>query len=144
VILARSVKQAPQSLDRLDQYVLGDLKVVPMVDQEYAVDQNLIPYVQIYNVALDQTTLKPSLEITYSLKKGDEVIAQVKDLSGSTVQLFSGERIVLLTSIPLENIVPGEYTLEISVMDLIANDSHTVSTDFKVVKPDPENPEAGS
>ncbi|MEJ2110935.1 MAG: GWxTD domain-containing protein, partial [Acidobacteriota bacterium] len=139
VILARSVKQAPQSLDRLDQYVLGDLKVVPMVDQEYAVDQNLIPYVQIYNVALDQTTLKPSLEITYSLKKGDEVIAQVKDLSGSTVQLFSGERIVLLTSIPLENIVPGEYTLEISVMDLIANDSHTVSTDFKVVKPDPEN-----
>jgi hypothetical protein len=147
IILARSVKQAPQNLDRLDQYVLGDLKVVPMVELKYAQDQNLIPYVQIYNVALDQTTMKPSLEVTYSLKKGDAIVAEVKDLTGSTIQLFSGERIVLLTSIPLENILPGEYTLEISVLDAIADDRHTVSTKFTVVESEsaPASPEsAGS
>jgi len=144
IILARSVKKAPQNLDRLDQYILGDLKVVPMVELEFLPDQNLIPYVQIYNVAMDQTTLEPSLEATYTLKKGEEVIAQVKDLTGSTIQLFSGERVVLLSQIPLENIIPGDYTLEVSVLDNIADDSHIVSTKFKVVEHDQEDPETGS
>jgi len=136
VILARSVKQAPQNLDRLDQYVLGDLKVVPMVDMEFTPDQNLIPYVQIYNVAIDQTTMEPSLEVTYTLKNGDDIIAQVKDLKGTSIQLFSGERVVLLTQIPLKDIVPGDYKLEIAVLDAITQDTHTVSAKFKIIEPD--------
>jgi hypothetical protein len=107
-----------------------------MVELKYAQNQNLIPYVQIYNVAMDQTTMKPSLEVTYSLKKGDAIVAEVKDLTGSTIQLFSGERVVLLTSIPLENILPGDYTLEVSVLDAIADDRHTVSTGFTVLEPE--------
>jgi GWxTD domain-containing protein len=134
IILARSIKKAPQNLNRLDQYVLGDLKVVPMVISEYTPDQNLIPYVQIYNVAIDQTTLKPSIEVVYTLKKGSEVVAEVKDLTGASIQLFSGERVVLLAQIPLKNITPGKYTLEITVQDVIANRSHKTSTDFKVVE----------
>jgi len=137
VILARSVKRAPQSLDRLDQYVLGDLKVVPMVSLEFLPGQNLIPYVQIYNVAIDQTTLKPSIEVVYTIKNGDKVISEQEDLTGNSLQLFSGERVVLLTSIPLEAILPGDYTLEISFRDTIADRSHKVSTDFKVI-PDPQ------
>ncbi len=140
LILARSVKQAPQSLDRLDQYVLGDLKVVPMVSPEFVPEQSLIPYVQIYNVAIDQTTLKPSLEVTYTMKRGQDIVAEVQDLTGSSVQLFSGERVVLLTQIPLENILPGDYTLEISVHDAIAESTHAVSTDFKILEPDPQHP----
>jgi len=140
LILARSVKQAPQSLDRLDQYVLGDLKVVPMVSPEFVPEQSLIPYVQIYNVAIDQTTLKPSLEVTYTMKRGQDIVAEVQDLTGSSVQLFSGERVVLLTQIPLENILPGDYTLEISVHDSIAESTHAVSTDFKILEPDPQHP----
>jgi GWxTD domain-containing protein len=135
IILARTIKKAPQSLNRLDQYVLGDLKVVPMVTLEYAPDENLIPYVQIYNVAIDQTTLKPSIEVTYTLKSEGKVISEVQDLKGSSVQLASGERVVLLAQIPLKNIVPGNYTLEITVRDVITDRSHKVSTDFKVVEP---------
>jgi GWxTD domain-containing protein len=142
LILARSVKPAPQNLDKLDQYILGDLKVVPKVNLQFYPNQNLIPYVQIYNVEIDQTTMKPSLEVTYVLKKGKDAVAVEKDLKGASIQLFSGARVVLLTQIPLKNIIPGEYTLEISVLDAIANTTHTVSTNFKVVKPDPEHPEA--
>ena len=105
-----------------------------MVISEYTPDQNLIPYVQIYNVAIDQTTLKPSIEVVYTLKKGSEVVAEVKDLTGASIQLFSGERVVLLAQIPLKNITPGKYTLEITVQDIIANRSHKTSTDFKVVE----------
>jgi GWxTD domain-containing protein len=143
IILARSVKQAPKNLDRLDQYVLGDLKVVPMVDLEFTPDQVLIPYLQFYNVAIDQTTMKPSLEVTYTLKKGGEVLDKVTDVKGTTIQLFSGERVVLLTEIPLKGIVPGEYTLEISALDEISNSSKTVSAKFKVNAPSPESQGAG-
>lgn len=136
IILARSVKKAPTNLDRLDQYVLGDLKIVPMVHTEYLPDQNLIPYMQIYNAAIDQTTMKPSLEVTYTMKKGDKILAQVEDNSGTTIQLSSGERVVLLAQIPLDNIMPGDYTLEISVLDAIANRTHVASTNFKVIEPE--------
>jgi len=143
IILARSIKKAPQSLNRLDQYVLGDLKVVPMVTHEYAPDQNLIPYVQIYNVAIDQTTLKPSIEVVYTIKKEGEVLAEEKDLTGASIQLSSGERVVLLAQIPLKNISPGNYTLEITVRDVITDRSHKASTDFKVVEPNPLVAETG-
>ncbi|MBN2318373.1 MAG: GWxTD domain-containing protein [Acidobacteria bacterium] len=142
IILARSVKQAPTNMDRLEQYVLGDLKVVPMVHTEYLPGQNLIPYMQIYNVAIDQTDLKPVLEITYTLKRDEEILAQVEDISGSTVQLFSGERVVLLAQIPLNDFTPGEYTLEISILDAIANRTHEASTDFTVIEPEEPSPEA--
>jgi GWxTD domain-containing protein len=143
IILARSIKKAPQSLNRLDQYVLGDLKVVPMVTPEYTPDQNLIPYVQIYNVAIDQTTLKPSIEVVYTLKKEGEVVAEVQDLTGASIQLFSGERVVLLAQIPLKNVPTGMYTLEITVRDVIANRSHKAATDFKVSEPSPLVAETG-
>ena len=144
LILAQSIKPAPQTLDRLDQYILGDLKVVPRVNLEFTPDEDLIPYIQIYNVALDQTNLKPSIEVTYTLKQGKDIVAEVKDLKGSTIQLFSGERVVLRTQIPLKNIVPGKYTLEISVLDEITSNAHKVSTDFTVVEPDPQKPGNGS
>ena len=136
IILARSVKKAPADLDRLDQYVLGDLKVVPMVHTEYLPGQNLIPYMQIYNVAIDQTTMEPVLEITYTVKDGEKILAKVEDLSGTTIQLFSGVRVVLLAQIPLNDFMPGDYTLEISVLDAIANRTHVSSTDFTVIEPD--------
>ena len=142
IILARSVKKAPANLDRLEQYVLGDLKVVPMVHTDYLPGQNLIPYMQIYNVAIDQTDLKPVLEVTYTLKQDDKILSQVEDLSGSTIQLFSGERVVLLAQIPLNDFSPGDYTLEISVLDVIANRSHKASTDFTVIEPEQPDPEA--
>jgi hypothetical protein len=86
--------------------------------------------------------MKPSLEVTYILKKGKETVAEEKDLKGSSIQLFSGQRVVLLTQIPLRNILPGEYTLQISVLDAITNNTHTVSANFRVVNPDPDHPDA--
>jgi hypothetical protein len=133
LILARSVKKAPANLDRLDQFVIGDLKVVPMVKAEFLPDQNLIPYVQFYNVAIDQTTLQPSMEISYTMKRDGKTVAEVKDQSGSTIQLFSSERVVLLSQIPLDGVMPGDYTLDVSVLDKITNQSKTVSTGFKVI-----------
>jgi GWxTD domain-containing protein len=135
IILANSISQAPAASEQLEQYVLGDLKIVPNVRTEYLPEQNLIPYMQVYNAAIDQTTSKPSIEVTYSIKFGGKLVAQLKDLSGASIQLFSGERIVLIGRIPLRVTEAGKYTLEIEVLDNIMNRSLTTSTDFTVIEP---------
>ena len=48
------------------------------------------------------------------------------------MQFFSGQRIVVLGKIPLNEIPPGKYTLEVAVLDRVANRSLVTSTDFKV------------
>ncbi len=134
IILANSVSHANFS-NQLQQYVIGDLKIIPNVNAEYVPGQNLIPYMQIYNVAIDQTSLKPSMEVTFTMKKDGKVVGEYKDLSGKYVELFSDRRVVLLGSIPLTSVPPGKYTLEVKVLDNISNRTISTSTAFKVNEP---------
>ncbi len=132
VILANSVQPVPTATDALEQFVIGDLKIQPNVKSEYVRSQNLIPYFQIYNATLDQTSLKPSIEVRYALKSGGKVLEELTDLAGDSVQFFSGQRVVVLGKIPLKEIQPGKYTLEVAVVDKVSNRSVLASTDFKV------------
>ncbi len=135
IILANSITQAPTSLDRLQQYVLGDLKVVPNVKAEYSPGQNLIPYMQVYGVAIDQTNLKPSVEVDFAVKENGRIVEELKDVAGNSMQFFSGERVVVLAQIPLKSVTPGKYVLEISVRDKIADRKLVNSTEFTVIEP---------
>jgi GWxTD domain-containing protein len=135
IILANSISQAPTNSDRLDQYVIGDLKVLPNVRSEYLPGQNLISYTQIYNMALDQTTMEPSLDVTFTVKSEDRIIQQFQGKPENSAQLFYGQRVVLLGRIPLTDFAAGKYTLEIQVSDNIANRRVTTSTNFTVHQP---------
>jgi GWxTD domain-containing protein len=135
VILANSVTPIPSNYDQLEQFVIGDLKIQPNVKSEYKPGQNLIPYVQIYNATLDQTSLQPALEVTYNVKTAGKVVESFQDLGGKSVQFFSGQRVVVLGQIAIKDLAPGKYTLEVKVLDKIANQTISTETDFKVVEP---------
>jgi hypothetical protein len=136
VILANYIQPVPEGSNQLDRYVIGDQKIQPNVKAEYYSGNNLISYVQIYNATIDQATLKPSVEVTYEIKTADgKIVEELQDLSGRSVQFFSGQRIVLIKETQLKNIVPGKYTLGIKATDLISNQSVTCQTDFKVIEP---------
>jgi len=135
IILANSVTPVLSNTDQLEQYVIGDLKILPNVKSEYVPGQNLIPYLQIYNAGVDQATLKPSLEVTFTLKSDGKVVEELADLGGESVQFFSGQRIVILGKIPLTEINPGKYTLEVKVLDKVSNRSLVNETQFKVNEP---------
>lgn len=137
IILANTISQAPKNSDRLEQYVIGDLKILPNVTSEYLPGQNLITYMQIYNMAVDQTTLEPSLDVTFVLKSGDKVIEQSKGKPENSAQFFYGQRLVLLGKVPLTTINAGKYTLEIQVADNISSQRVATSTDFTVKEPLP-------
>ncbi len=54
------------------------MKILPNVKTEYLPGQNLIPYMQIYNMDIDQTSQKPSLDITFTVKSGDTIVEEIK------------------------------------------------------------------
>jgi GWxTD domain-containing protein len=135
IILANLISEAPISSNQLEQYVIGDLKIVPNVKSEYVPGENLRAYLQIYNVAIDQTSLKPSLDVSYVVKKDGKVVEELQDNVGKGIQLVSGLRVVLLKEISLTGIGPGTYTLEVEATDNILARKVTVSTIFKISQP---------
>jgi GWxTD domain-containing protein len=147
IILADNITPAPANATQLDQYVIGDMRVVPRVKHEYTANQYLVPYMQIYNMQVDQTNQRPSLDVTFLLKsKGKlsngklldgKLVEEFKNTAVNSEQYFYGQRVVLVGKVPLKNIQPGEYTLEIKVQDNIANRSLSTSTDFSVMASNP-------
>jgi GWxTD domain-containing protein len=132
IILANSISEAPMSINQLEQFIIGDMKIIPNVTAEYLPDQNLIAYLQIYNMQIDQTNQKPSLDVSFLLKNKDKVVAEYKGTPQNSQQFFYGLRVVLLGKIPVKGLAPGNYVMEIKVQDNIANRTISTSTDFKV------------
>jgi GWxTD domain-containing protein len=135
IILANRITRVPTYSNELEQYVIGDLKILPNVKSEYVAGQDLIPYLQIYNATLDQASQKPSLEVTYTVKSAGEVVEEQKDLTGQSIQFFSGQRVVVIGTIPLKKITPGKYTLTVTVLDRISSRTVVTETGFNVNEP---------
>jgi hypothetical protein len=124
----------PPTYEQLEQFVIGDMKVQPNVKSEYINGQALMPYLQVYNTAYDQTTLEPSLQISYLIKSGDKVVQDLEDAKGKTVQFTSGQRVVVVAQIPVKDLPVGKYSLEIKVLDRITNKTLVANAEFHVVK----------
>jgi GWxTD domain-containing protein len=137
IILAENITSAPNNASQLDQYVIGDLRIVPRVKPEYTANQNLVSYMQVYNMQIDQTNQRPSLDVMFALKSNGKLVEEFKNTAVNSEQFFYGQRVVLVGKIPLKNIPSGKYTLEIKVQDNIANRSLSTTTDFKIKDSNP-------
>ena len=137
IILTNNITPAPASSTSLEQYVIGDLRVVPNVMAEYVPGENLVPYMQIYGMEIDQTTQNPSLDVEFAIKKGNEVLEVVQNDANNSEQYFYGQRVVLVGRIPVGERAPGKYQLEIRVLDKISNNRLTATKDFTVNEPAP-------
>jgi GWxTD domain-containing protein len=137
IILADNITPAPMNATQLDQYVIGDMRISPRVKPEYVSSQHLVPYMQVYNMQIDQTTQRPDLEVTYVIKSGNRIVQETKSSALNSEQFFYGQRVVLVARLPLKGIAPGKYSLEIQVRDNIGGNSLATSADFKVTESAP-------
>lgn len=135
IILANTINAAPANSTHLDQYVIGDMRIVPNVKSEYVPGQNLVPYMQVYGMAIDQTSEKPSLDVTFAIKQNGKVIQEIPNSAINSEQFYYGQRVVLIGRIPVKGLAPGKYSLEIRVLDKISNSTLATSADFKVNSP---------
>jgi hypothetical protein len=91
-------------------------------------------YFQVYNVTLDQTSLAPSLFVYYKLVKDGRVLKMASDENGESTQFASGQRVVLVKNLSLEGLEPGDYQVQVEVVDRLsdrrvhANGAFTLAT----------------
>src|SRR5262245_9235728 len=129
MVLATSIQPLTGRL-QTGQFVLGSLKVIPNASGEFGQDQNLGIYCQVYNIAIDQATLKPSVEIEYVITQLDKEILRVKEDGKNGLSTINRPQITLARLIPLKDFKPGSYGVQVVIKDNVA--SKTIVTDKDV------------
>ena len=59
-------------------FVIGDAKVIPNLSGEYQKGQEVGIYMQVYNAGIDQTTLRPAVDVEYVLIERRQRTARIK------------------------------------------------------------------
>ncbi len=114
------------------QFVIGQQKVIPNVSGVYRRGQPVGVYLQIYNAGIDQTTLRPSVDVEYALMKdGKEVGKQPEDWRGMS---DSGQRLTLSRLVDTRGLGAGEYELAIRIRDRVSGQALTPAAKFTVVQ----------
>jgi GWxTD domain-containing protein len=114
------------------QFVIGNVKVIPNVSGNYRRGHDVGIYMQIYNAGIDQTTLRPSVDVEYVLlKNGKEIGKQSEDWSGLS---DSGQRLTLARLMPTSGLVAGEYEIAVRVRDRVSGQTLSPSAKFTVVE----------
>jgi len=114
------------------QFVIGQTKVIPNVSGVYHRGSPLGVYMQIYNAGIDQTTLRPAVDVEYVLTKdGKEVGRQPENWQGMS---DSGQRLTLARLIDSQLLVPGNYELTIRIRDRVSGQALAPTAKFTIVQ----------
>jgi len=116
------------------QFVLGSLKVIPNASGDFKQDQPLGIYMQVYNVAIDQATLRPSVDIEYVITQKDKEVLRVKEDGKNSLSSINSQQITLARLIPLKTFKPGFYDVHVIIKDNVANQTITTDKDTFQVK----------
>src|SRR5919197_476541 len=111
-------------------FTIGPYKVLPNVAGTFKRGQEVGIYMQVYNAGIDQTTLRPSVDVDYVLlKDGKEIFKQAEDWRGSS---DSGQRLTLARLLPTAALAPGEYEIAVRVHDKVSGQSLSPSQKFTI------------
>ena len=99
-------------------FVIGNAKVIPNLAGIYKQGQDVGVYLQVYNAGIDQTTLRPAVDVDYVLTKGGkEILQQTEDWSGLS---DSGQRLTLARLLPTTGLASGDYEIKVVTKDRVS------------------------
>jgi GWxTD domain-containing protein len=136
VVLSDTIQPLKALPNADEMFVLGDVKVLPRIDRRFTPDMPLGVYFQVYNAALDQTSLAPSLYVYYKLVKEGRVLKMAADENGESTQFASGQRIVLVRNLSLAGLEPGNYQIQVEVVDRLSDRRVHAGSTFTLAAPD--------
>jgi len=112
-------------------FTIGNVKVIPNVSGTFHRGSPVGVYMQIYNAGIDQTTLRPAVDVEYALMKdGKELGKQLEDWRGNSE---AGQRLTLSKLIDSRGLTPGDYSVEVRVRDHVSGQSLVQSAKFAIV-----------
>ena len=123
LILASKLRQTTDR-DIGGRFVIGNAKVIPNLSGVYRKGQQVGIYMQVYNSGIDQTTLRPAVDVRYILMKDGKVLLdQPEDWNGLS---DSGQRLTLARLLPTATLTAGEYEIKVKITDNVGDKKRTL------------------
>jgi GWxTD domain-containing protein len=116
------------------QHVLGSLKVIPNATGEFKQNQTLGVYMQIYNVGMDQATLRPSVDIEYVISQKSKEVMRIKEDGKGGLGSINSQQMTLARLVQLKDFKPGFYDVQVTIKDNVLNQTITTDKDTFQVK----------
>ena len=113
-----------------EMFTIGEHKVIPNISGVFKRGQDVGVYLQIYNAGVDQTTLKPAVDIEYVLSKGSKEILRQAEEGGGLSE--SGQRLILARLLSTTDLPAGEYEIAVRVRDRVSGQTLSPVRSFTV------------
>ncbi|HEX4543697.1 MAG TPA: GWxTD domain-containing protein [Candidatus Acidoferrum sp.] len=137
LILADQIELVATRLLGVGQFVLGAYKVRPRLSREFSATDKLGIYLQLYNLKLDDTLHKTQVSVAYRITQINKDQQEVWRAVETPDHLHQGgEQLTIERFLPVNSLAPGRYTIEVTAIDLLTNDTVIRTADF-TVKPAP-------
>ena len=132
LILADDIQPVSSKDIGIGQFVLGDVKVRPKLDQAFTAKDSMGVYLQVYNLKVDEKTHRADTSVEYRVKKDKDSEPMLKfDVPPGKLPQH-GEELTLEQLITLGSLAPGKYQLEVAVTDNLTKQTITPTADFTV------------
>ncbi len=133
LILADLIEKVPTRSIGTGQFVIGDTKVRPRLTDTFARNEKLGIYTQFYNFAPDEKTKKPNASIEYDITKSgsaQSVLHYSEEVTA--IPGYSSQQVTVEKLLPLQSLEPGQYTLNMKVVDRNSNQTLTPTANFTI------------
>src|SRR6266446_6294030 len=138
LILADQIEKVASSQTGAGQFVLNSYKVRPHLSQEFSSTDKLGIFLQLYNLKVDDSLHKTNVSVAYRITKDQQEIWRAVETADHLHQ--GGEQLTIERMIPVASLVPGRYTIEVTAIDLLTNETVIRTADFTVKSASPAKP----
>src|SRR6266436_3799980 len=138
LILADQIEKVASSQTGAGQFVLNSYKVRPRLSQEFSSTEKLGIFFQLYNLKVDDSLHKTNVSVAYRITKDQQEIWRAVETADHLHQ--GGEQLTIERMIPVASLVPGRYTIEVTAIDLLTNETVIRTADFTVKSASPAKP----
>ncbi len=132
LILADLIEKVPMKSIGAGQFVIGDSKVRPRLDDTFKREEKMGIYMKLYNFGSDEAH-KPVGQIEYEvLRNGtnEKIYTLTEDVS--LIPNASSSQVTIEKLLPLKSLTPGQYTIRLKITDKNRNQVLTPTAQFTV------------
>jgi GWxTD domain-containing protein len=133
LILADLIEKVPTRSIGTGQFVIGDTKVRPRLTDTFERNEKLGIYTQFYNFSPDEKTKKPNASIEYDITKSgsaQSVLHYSEEVTA--IPGYSSQQVTVEKLLPLQSLEPGQYTLNMKVVDRNSKQTLTPTANFTI------------
>ena len=138
LILADQIEKVASPQTGAGQFVLNSYKVRPRLSHEFSSTEKLGIFLQLYNLKLDEILRKTSVSVAYRITKDQQEIWRAVETADHLHQ--GGEQLTIERLIPIDALLPGRYTIEVTAIDLLSNETVIRNAEFMVKAATPTKP----